>query len=87
MRKKEVETVCNQCQCSKEMEDHCSILGYMPTNFCCENCIGYENRHSCEHYQLDVAKLAPKKQISITTTMENVKEKKNDEVTLIINKR
>ena len=78
--------MCNQCQCKNDKYDVCSIVGYMPINFCCEQCIGYENRHSCEHYQLNPSKVDPKKQIHVATN-ENTVEKKNEEVTLIINKR
>lgn len=79
--------MCNQCQCSNDMYDRCSIEGCMPMHFCCDQCVGYENRHSCEHYQLDYSKLDPKKHIHITPNMENISEKKSEEVTLIINKR
>ena len=85
--KREVKTMCNECKCSNDKYDVCSIVGYMPINFCCEQCIGYENRHSCEHYQLVSSKLDPKQHIHVTTNMENTVEKKNEEVTLIINKR
>ena len=80
--------MCNQCQCSNDKYDVCSIVGYMPINFCCEQCIGYENRHSCEHYQLVSSKLDPIKHIQVATkNMKNISEKKSEEVTLIINKR
>jgi hypothetical protein len=48
--------MCNHCDCSQGMQDHCSILGLMPISFCCENCIGYENRSSCENYNIYAAK-------------------------------
>ncbi|MHA1669693.1 MAG: hypothetical protein ACTSV5_03845 [Promethearchaeota archaeon] len=80
--------MCNQCKCSNDMYDRCSIVGSIPINFCCEQCVDYENRHSCEHYQLESSKLDPKKHINVVTTnMENRTEKKSEEVTLIINKR
>ncbi len=78
--------MCNQCQCSNDKYDMCSIVGYMPINFCCEQCIGYENRHSCEHYQLVFSKLDAKKHV-ITKNIENTTGKKNEQVTLIVNKR
>jgi len=79
--------MCNQCQCSNDMYDRCSIVGWMPINMCCDQCVGHENRNSCEHYQLESSKLDPKKHIHVTTSMENIAEKKSAEVTLIINKR
>jgi hypothetical protein len=78
--------MCNQCQCSNDKYNMCSIVGYMPINFCCEQCIGYENRHSCEHYQLAFSSVDARKHI-ITTNMENTTAKKNEQVTLIVNKR
>ncbi|MBY9017564.1 MAG: hypothetical protein KGD66_01920 [Candidatus Lokiarchaeota archaeon] len=77
--------MCNQCECSNDMYDKCSIVGCMPINFCCDQCVGYENRHSCECYQLESSKLDPKKHINVVTTTTT--EKKSEEVTLIINKR
>ncbi|MBY9003886.1 MAG: hypothetical protein KGD73_07930 [Candidatus Lokiarchaeota archaeon] len=79
--------MCNECQCSNDMYDRCSIVGCMPIHFCCEQCAGHELRHSCECYQLDCSKLDTKKQIHVTTNMENTTQKKSEEVTLIINKR
>lgn len=87
MRKKEVKTMCNHCQCSNDMYDRCSIVGCMPIHFCCDQCVGYELRHSCEHYQLDISKLDPKQHIHVTANMENTTKEKSEEVTLIINKR
>ncbi|MHA1703998.1 MAG: hypothetical protein ACTSWK_17230, partial [Promethearchaeota archaeon] len=66
--------------------DVCSMVGYMPINFCCEQCVGYENRHSCEHYQLQSSTLDSKKHINVITT-NNTNEKKSKEITLIVNKR
>ncbi len=48
--------MCNHCDCGQSMQDHCSILGNMPIGFCCENCIGYENRLTCENYIIYAAK-------------------------------
>ena len=80
--------MCNQCQCSNDMYDRCSIVGCMPISFCCDQCVGHEIRHSCEHYQLDYSKMDPKKHITVVTTnMENTTVEKSEEVTLIINKR
>ena len=28
--------MCNKCEC--ENMDQCSIIGYMPVDYCCENC-------------------------------------------------
>ena len=48
--------MCNHCDCGQGMAEQCSILGSMPIGFCCENCIGYENRHTCEYYIAYAAK-------------------------------
>ncbi len=48
--------MCNHCDCGQGVQDHCSILGSMPIGFCCENCMGYENRLTCENYIVYAAK-------------------------------
>jgi hypothetical protein len=48
--------MCNHCDCIYEMHHSCSILGHMPKGFCCENCVGYENRLTCENYIIHAAK-------------------------------
>jgi hypothetical protein len=48
--------MCNHCDCMYEMHHSCSILGHMPKGFCCENCIGYENRFTCENYVIHTAR-------------------------------
>lgn len=48
--------MCNHCDCKNEMHHSCSILGHMPKGFCCEYCIGYENRLTCENYVIHTAK-------------------------------
>lgn len=77
--------MCNNCSCGQDMSSHCSILGSMPTVFCCESCIGYENRMSCEHYSVHLVKaFADSNRVKIVSEVE---EKEQDEkVTLIINK-
>ena len=76
--------MCNNCTCSQDMTDHCSIMGSMPTVFCCENCIGYENRMSCEHYSVYLVKaFADSNRVRIVSEAE---EEQDEKVTLIINK-
>ena len=80
--------MCNNCTCGSDMMDHCSILGSMPTVFCCENCIGYENRMSCEHYSQHLVKAFNDSNRVKIVSEEKAQEKEQDEeVTLIINKR
>ena len=42
--------MCNNCVCSEEMYDRCSIVGLIPLGQCCEKCAKYENRLACELY-------------------------------------
>ena len=82
--------MCNNCTCSQDMADHCSILGNMPAAFCCENCIGYENRMSCEHYSKYVVQQfndAGHVKIVSETQAKAQEKEQSDNVTLIINKR
>ena len=37
--------MCHNCNC--EFFDRCSIVGYMPVGFCCENCYLYDEHHTC----------------------------------------
>jgi hypothetical protein len=83
--------MCNHCDCSQGMQDHCSILGNMPIGFCCENCIGYENRLTCKNYVIYAAKYVSGnvdhlKIVSEAKAEQQVKEKA-DKVTLLINKK
>lgn len=76
--------MCNNCTCGQGMEDHCSIMGNMPTAFCCENCISYENRMTCEHYSQHLVKaFAGSNRVRIVSEAEKEQDEK---VTLIINK-
>ena len=81
--------MCNHCTCGQDMTSHCSIMGSMPTVFCCENCIGYENRMSCENYsQYLVKAFSDSNRVKIVSEAEGrIQEKEQDDtVTLIINK-
>ena len=83
--------MCNHCDCGQGMQDHCSILGSMPVGFCCENCIGYVNRLTCENYIRYAAKNVGVsanhlKIVSESKNAQKVKQKA-DTVTLIINKK
>lgn len=82
--------MCNSCNCSQDMADHCSILGSMPAAFCCENCIGYENRMSCENFsQYVVRTFADSDHVKVVSETEEkaIEKEQDDNVTLIINKR
>ena len=37
--------MCQNCNC--DFFDRCSIVGYMPIGFCCENCILYDEYTTC----------------------------------------
>ena len=37
--------MCQNCNC--DFFDRCSIVGYMPIGFCCENCYLYDENHTC----------------------------------------
>ncbi len=37
--------MCQNCNC--DFFDRCSIVGYMPIGFCCENCYLYDEYHTC----------------------------------------
>jgi hypothetical protein len=82
--------MCNHCDCSLGMQDHCSILGSMPIGFCCENCIRYENRMTCENYIKYAARnvAASPNHLKIVSESETAQKgkQKADTVTLIINK-
>jgi len=80
--------MCNYCNCSNDAYDRCSMLGHMLEGFCCELCVGYENRHECEHYGLKfMTKVIPNSQhISISSNSEAKPQEKEEKVTLIVNK-
>ncbi len=69
--------MCNSCNCSQDAYDRCSIVGYQPIAFCCELCVGYENRHSCENYIRMKAKVfgSSSQHIRVETQVEAKKEK------------
>ena len=37
--------MCHNCNC--DFFEKCSIVGYMPVGFCCENCILYDEYTTC----------------------------------------
>lgn len=37
--------MCQNCNC--DFFDRCSIVGYMPIGFCCENCYLYDEYQTC----------------------------------------
>ncbi len=37
--------MCQNCNC--DFFEKCSIVGYMPVGFCCENCYLYDEHHTC----------------------------------------
>lgn len=37
--------MCQNCNC--DFFDRCSIVGYMPIGFCCENCFLYDQFTTC----------------------------------------
>ncbi len=37
--------MCKNCNC--DFFDRCSIVGYMPVGFCCENCFLYDEYNTC----------------------------------------
>ncbi|MFW9940110.1 MAG: hypothetical protein ACFFFT_03660 [Candidatus Thorarchaeota archaeon] len=37
--------MCQNCNC--DFFDRCSIVGYMPIGFCCENCYLYDEERIC----------------------------------------
>ncbi|MFX1377415.1 MAG: hypothetical protein ACFFA0_16575 [Promethearchaeota archaeon] len=37
--------MCQNCNC--DFFDRCSIVGYMPIGFCCENCYLYDKNATC----------------------------------------
>jgi len=37
--------MCQNCNC--DFFDRCSIVGYMPVGFCCENCYLYDEYNTC----------------------------------------
>lgn len=37
--------MCQNCNC--DFFDRCSIVGYMPMGFCCENCALYDKYTTC----------------------------------------
>jgi len=37
--------MCQNCNC--DFFDRCSIVGYMPIGFCCENCYLYDKYRTC----------------------------------------
>ena len=37
--------MCQNCNC--DFFDRCSIVGYMPIGFCCENCYLYDKYTTC----------------------------------------
>ena len=37
--------MCQNCNC--DFFDRCSIVGYMPIGFCCENCFLYDKNTTC----------------------------------------
>ena len=37
--------MCQNCNC--DFFDRCSIVGYMPIGFCCENCYLYDESVTC----------------------------------------
>jgi hypothetical protein len=39
--------MCQNCNC--DFFDRCSIVGYMPIGFCCENCYLYDKNRTCLH--------------------------------------
>jgi len=78
--------MCNDCKCSEDLYDRCSILGHIPIGHCCPMCINYELRHECENYYFTLGRtIDPSFKMG---NKEKSKEKEQDEeVTLIINKR
>lgn len=37
--------MCNNCNC--DAYDQCSIVGYLPSGFCCTKCYLYNEEHTC----------------------------------------
>lgn len=82
--------MCNNCNCTQDAYDHCSIVGYMSLGHCCSLCAGYQERMTCEFYG---GKLLQK--LGLTSTDANIiavtkkaeAKAKDQKATLIINKR
>jgi len=62
--------MCQNCNC--DFFEKCSIVGFMPVGFCCENCYLYDVYHTClksktkikEEKESDIEKLAEMKLIN-----------------------
>ncbi len=39
--------MCKECSCDNY--EKCSIVGFMPIGFCCENCILFRKEYVCEN--------------------------------------
>jgi len=46
--------MCQNCNC--DFFDRCSIVGYMPIGFCCENCYLYDELVTCLKSKSDATK-------------------------------
>ncbi len=46
--------MCQNCNC--DFFDRCSIVGYMPIGFCCENCYLYDELVTCLKSKSDTTK-------------------------------
>ena len=81
--------MCNNCDCSQDLYDRCSIIASISMGQCCHLCAGYQERFSCEYYG---AKLLS--QLGLTSTNPEIikhavsvkNKEKQETVTLIVNK-
>ncbi len=53
--------MCKDCSCDNY--EKCSIVGFMPMGFCCENCILFINECVCNN-------IAPKTEIATSKALE-----------------
>ncbi|MHA2266869.1 MAG: hypothetical protein ACXAB8_03650 [Promethearchaeota archaeon] len=86
--------MCKNCNC--DFFDRCSIVGYMPVGFCCENCFLHDEYTTClKSNSTDQVKIEEKTEILgeikiISTSIEKgllkivIKQDKEKERTLLI---
>lgn len=78
--------MCNECKCTDDLYDRCSIIGYIPVGYCCSMCVNHELRHECDKFQFSLNR--PVKPRFKLGNEEKTKEKDQEETaTLTINKR
>ncbi len=46
--------MCNNCEC--ENQEKCSIVGYMPTGYCCHLCVYYNAENPAECLRATIKK-------------------------------